>query len=271
VRRPFSTAASSDDECDDDDDDADASGGRHPHAFATIPGLHPSSLHAVTHKLGLSNMTEIQHGTFEAARGGRDVLGRARTGTGKTLAFLLPAIESALRDGRVPGPHDWKGGASSSSSTDDDYDDDRDDDDDGNDGGGLRRRRGGIAVLVLSPTRELAMQIHSQAQILASSHSNGIDRLSKHPMASQVMYGGVSRGVDIKKLEDNPPFVLVATPGRLIDHMRTSRVRGVPFSELIRGVSVFVLDEADRCLDMGFRADMEYILDHKSKGGGGGG
>ena len=268
VRRPFSTAASSDDECDDDDDDADAAGGRHPHAFATIPGLHPSSLHAVTHKLGLSNMTEIQHGTFEAARGGRDVLGRARTGTGKTLAFLLPAIESALRDGRVPGPHDWRGGASSSSTTDDNGDDD----DDGNDGGGVRRRRrGGIAVLVLSPTRELAMQIHSQAQILASSHSNGIDRLSKHPMASQVMYGGVSRGVDIKKLEDNPPFVLVATPGRLIDHMRTSRVRGVPFSELIRGVSVFVLDEADRCLDMGFRADMEYILDHKSKGGGGGG
>ena len=102
MRRPFSTAASSDDEGDDDDDDADAAGGRHPHAFATIPGLHPSSLHAVTHKLGLSNMTEIQHGTFEAARGGRDVLGRARTGTGKTLAFLLPAIEGPVKLAAVP-------------------------------------------------------------------------------------------------------------------------------------------------------------------------
>ena len=78
-------------------------------------------------------------------------------------------------------------------------------------------------------------------------------------MASQVMYGGSSRGADLEKLEDNHPFVLVSTPGRLIDHIRTSHVRGTPFAELIRGVSVWVLDEADRCLNMSFRNDMEYI------------
>ncbi|KAL7531192.1 hypothetical protein ACHAXR_003889, partial [Thalassiosira sp. AJA248-18] len=201
--------------------------------FSSIPTLHPSSLHAIEHKMKLSTMTEIQHKSFEAASGGRDILGRARTGTGKTLAFLLPALENALRQGRVPGPHDG--------------------------------HTGGIAIMILSPTRELAMQIHNQAQILTASHANSSSNNNKqkqehHRMASQVMYGGSSRGADIQKLEDNTPYILVATPGRLIDHMENSHVHGTPFSELIGHVSVWVLDEADRCLDMGFRNDMEWIL-----------
>lgn len=79
-------------------------------------------------------------------------------------------------------------------------------------------------------------------------------------MRAQVMYGGSSRQADLQKLEDQSPFVLVATPGRLIDHMENSRVRGTPFADLVADVAVVVLDEADRCLDMGFRRDMEYIL-----------
>lgn len=193
----------------------------------------------------ITTMTEIQHKTFEAASSGRDVLGRARTGTGKTLAFLLPAIENSLRLGRVPGPAGYVEAA----------------DEDAADGGAART--GGIATLVLSPTRELAMQIHQQAAVLASSHANGVDaggRPTRHRMRSQVMYGGSSRRDDLKKMEDGAPFVLCATPGRLIDHMENSRVRGTPFKDLIADVSVVVLDEADRCLDMGFRKDMEYIL-----------
>jgi ATP-dependent RNA helicase MSS116 len=234
-------------------------------------------------------MTEIQHGTFEAARSGRDVLGRARTGTGKTLAFLLPALESALRSGRVPGPHDeYRGRGEAVGGGGGDgggrrkkgraiagvFDDDGILGDDERSTGSSAGTRAGIAILVLSPTRELAMQIHSQAQMLTSSHTNGVDRISNYPMISQVMYGGTSRISDIRKLEDNMPYVLIATPGRLIDHIRTSTVRGTSFAELIRGVSVWVLDEADRCLDMGFRNDMEYIPDHKPRGvgvmGGGG-
>ena len=61
---------------------------------------------------------------------------------------------------------------------------------------------------------------------------------------------GSSKQVDLNKLNDNMPYILVATPGRLIDHMKSSRVNGVPFSEIISNVSVWVLDEADRCLDM---------------------
>jgi ATP-dependent RNA helicase MSS116 len=118
-------------------------------------------------------------------------------------------------------------------------------------------------MLILSPTRELAVQIHNQAQVLTSSHTNSGDSIndSNHPMVCQVMYGGSSRNNDLKKLQSNTPFILVATPGRLIDHMQNSHVNGVPFSEMIGNVSVLIVDEADRCLDMGFRTDMEWILD----------
>lgn len=154
----IATAASEHDDYDDFDNNHTAP------LFSSIPTLHPSSLHAIEHKMKLSTMTEIQHKTFEAASSGQDILGRARTGTGKTLAFLLPAVENALRLGRVPGKFD-------------------------------RSSKGGIAILVISPTRELAMQIHTQAQVLTSSHSNtSLDNVnyahSQSKMTSQVMYGG---------------------------------------------------------------------------------
>ena len=123
-------AAALDDDGGEGDDDAPLP------RFSSLPGLHPSSLHAVEAKMGLATMTEIQHKTFAAASSGRDTLGRARTGTGKTLAFLLPAIENALRLGRTPGPRDAAAGT------------------------------GGIAVLVLSPTRELAMQVRRRLLFL---------------------------------------------------------------------------------------------------------
>jgi superfamily II DNA/RNA helicase len=179
-----------------------------PHAFASLSGLHPASLHAVTHKLHLSTMTEIQQKTFMAASSGQDVLGRARTGTGKTLAFLLPSIESALRVGRVPGPHYYHTSDSN---------------------------RGGVAILILCPTRELAIQIHTQAQILCASHSNSSGSsddddnklgTKKYNMTSQVMYGGTSKLSDIQKFNDTHPYILVATAGRLIDHIQSSRIGG---------------------------------------------
>lgn len=126
-------------------------------------------------------MTEIQHKTFEVASSGRDILGRARTGTGKTLAFLLPALENALRLGRVPGKFDRSSHNVSNHNV----------------GGHEKRKKGGIAILVISPTRELAMQIHTQAQVLTSSHSNtSLDNVKyaqkQSKMISQVMYGGKS-------------------------------------------------------------------------------
>lgn len=184
------------------------------------PPVHPASIHALTHKLKLTNPTEIQSKSYEAARTGRDVLARARTGTGKTLAFLLPAIENALANVQP-----------------------------------FAKRK--IEILVLCPTRELANQIHSTSQVLAASHSNSSDSIRMH---SQVMFGGVSRDKDVQKLNEKLPFILVATPGRLLDHMENSFVGGKSFGEILGGISVLVLDEADRCLNMGFQQDMQQIL-----------
>ena len=103
--------------------------------FATREDLHPSSKRALTEVMGLKTMTEIQSKTYAAALSGRDVLGRARTGTGKTVAFLLPAIERVLRS------REYQPGLN-------------------------------VGVLVISPTRELAQQIGDEAEKLLTFHND---------------------------------------------------------------------------------------------------
>jgi superfamily II DNA/RNA helicase len=170
--------------------------------FASFhPPLHPATLHALTNKLKFLHPTDIQTQSYDAAITRRDVLARARTGTGKTLAFLLPSIQNALT--------------------------------------GVSSKRK-VEILILCPTRELASQIHSTAQILAASHSNSSDGVR---MNTQVMFGGVPREKDVQKLQEKLPFVLVATPGRLLDHMENTVVGGVRFGQILGGISVLVLDE----------------------------
>jgi len=103
--------------------------------FAKRKDLHPSSKRALTEVMGLKTMTEIQSKTYAAALSGRDVLGRARTGTGKTVAFLLPAIERVLRS------REYQPGLN-------------------------------VGVLVISPTRELAQQIGDEAEKLLAFHND---------------------------------------------------------------------------------------------------
>ena len=103
--------------------------------FAERKDLHPSSKRALTEVMGLRTMTEIQSRTYAAALSGRDVLGRARTGTGKTVAFLLPAIERVLRS------REYQPGLN-------------------------------IGILVISPTRELAQQIGDEAEKLLTFHND---------------------------------------------------------------------------------------------------
>ncbi|MFC7608945.1 DEAD/DEAH box helicase [Teichococcus aestuarii] len=146
---------------------------------------------------GYTTPTPIQAQAIPLVLEGRDLLGIAQTGTGKTAAFALPILHH-LADRKAPAP------------------------------------RGGCRVLILSPTRELASQIHDN--IRAYGRFMGL--------SSTVIFGGVgarpqvqalSRGVDI----------LVATPGRLLDHVQTGAAR-------LQGVEVLVLDEADQMLDRGF-------------------
>ena len=145
--------------------------------------------------------TPIQAGTIAAALAGRDVIGAAQTGTGKTAAFLIPVIErlrSARRDGATG------------------------------------------SALVLAPTRELAEQIHGWTRRLGAE------------LRAALVVGGVAYGPQYTGLA-NRPALIIATPGRLVDHLD----RG---TTSLRDVSILVLDEADRMLDMGFKAQIDRIL-----------
>jgi len=183
--------------------------------FADVDGLHPLSKRAIKEVLKLKSMTEIQQKTFEAASSGTDVLGRARTGTGKTMAFLLPALESLLKR------RDFVAGTN-------------------------------VGILIVSPTRELATQIGDQAEKLLTFHRN---------MKVQVVFGGTKIGRDINFLNKNIPTILVATPGRLLDHMENSKIGGRQFGyDIMKETPILVLDETDRLLDMGFRREINKIM-----------
>lgn len=188
--------------------------------FANCPGLHPNSKRALTENMGLVSMTEIQEKTFQAGAAGKDVLGRARTGTGKTLAFLMPAVERVLAAGSP-----YKMGQN-------------------------------VGVLIVSPTRELASQIGEQAEQLLSQHKG---------MSVQVVFGGTNIKTDQNKLNKKLPTILVATPGRLLDHLQSTEVKVAgqgsrKFSQIMSETGILVLDETDRLLDMGFRIEIAKVL-----------
>lgn len=194
--------------------------------------------------MGLTKMTEIQHKTLDAVgalssdmstlhRASTtkvDILGRARTGTGKTVAFLLPALhhlDTVLQAGQ------------------------------GSKNMNPKMNKEVISVLIISPTRELATQIANEARAL-----------TKHRQQSnysvQCVFGGTSINTDVRKFKERVPTILVATPGRLKAHLEETTVPGRGrFSQMIQnGIRVSILDEADRLLDMGFRKDIMDILSY---------
>ena len=184
--------------------------------FAQRTDLHPATKRALSETLGLTTMTDIQAKTYAAALSGKDILGRARTGTGKTIAFLLPAIERLLR---TP-----------------EYNNDAQ-----------------VGVVVISPTRELATQIGEEATKLVSFHTH---------MSTQVVFGGTKTTRDISRLNTRLPTVLVATPGRLNDLLQTATVRGIKFANIMKQTPIIVLDETDQLLDLGFRREIQQILNY---------
>jgi ATP-dependent RNA helicase MSS116 len=186
-------------------------------SFAECTQLHPNSKRAIIENMGHQTMTEVQAKSFSAALAGKDILARARTGTGKTLAFLIPVVERILSNPLyVPGKT--------------------------------------ISCLVVAPTRELAIQIGDEAEKLLMHHSD---------LSVQVMYGGVTMARDMNALNRRLPSILVATPGRLLDHMQETKVRGRKFNDdIMANTDIVVLDEIDRLLDTGFRREIRKILSY---------
>jgi ATP-dependent RNA helicase RhlE len=182
-----------------------------PVPFDTL-GLDPRLLEGVR-DLGFKETRPIQSAVIRLALDGSDLIASAETGTGKTAAFVLPMLQKLLR-GQAPR-------SDLSVGTDN-----------------LPRSR----VLVLAPTRELAVQIEDEIHGLAY-HTT---------VTSAAVYGGVEMGPQERALKAGVD-IIVATPGRLMDHMRQQNAD-------LSGIELLVLDEADRMMDMGFWPDVQRII-----------
>jgi ATP-dependent RNA helicase RhlE len=165
-------------------------------------GLHPELLRGLR-DLGFQRPTPIQVDAIPPAMTGRDLLACAMTGSGKTVAFLLPILHKLIA-----------------------------------------KPRGTTRALVLTPTRELAAQILSDLEAVAT-HT---------PITGASVFGGVGMGPQEHAFKSGVD-VIVGTPGRLLDHFRQ------PYARL-SGLEFLVLDEADRMLDMGFLPDIRRVLRH---------
>lgn len=226
-----------------------------PNRFEDLD-LHPKTLKALRRQ-GLHRLTEVQQQTFDVIRSGRNVVARSRTGTGKTLAFLVPAVERILKE-----EEQRQGGARTNL-------------DSPNGVAGVTTRPHSsscIKMLIIVPTRELALQIHHEVEKLLCFHSGRTTAIPS-TLTSQVLYGGSSKEQDIRQFHRSLPTILVATPGRLKDHLATttltyvSRDNGdtttmvhVPFRKCLQSLQTLVLDETDHLLAMGFRRDITDIL-----------
>lgn len=145
--------------------------------------------------------TPIQEQAIPLALQGRDLIGIAQTGTGKTFAFALPIIQQLSG---VPGD-----------------------------------------ALIVVPTRELALQVEENVRL--------VTRFMREPMRSVTLIGGASMYKQVQDIRKRPQ-IIIATPGRLIDHLQQGNIR-------LGGVRILVLDEADRMLDMGFAPQITRILE----------
>ncbi|HEX4347071.1 MAG TPA: DEAD/DEAH box helicase [Vicinamibacterales bacterium] len=180
-----------------------------PVPFTSL-GLNEKLLEGVR-DLGFTETRPIQSAVIQLALGGNDLIACAETGTGKTCAFVVPILQRLLTDDAGGDVAGVKAGTKS-------------------------------RVLVLAPTRELAVQIEDEIHGLAYHTS----------VTSAAVYGGVDMGGQTQALKAGVD-IIVATPGRLMDHMRQQNAD-------LSGVELLVLDEADRMMDMGFWPDVRHII-----------
>ncbi|CAO2636620.1 ATP-dependent RNA helicase DDX18 [Lemmus lemmus] len=174
-------------------------------SFASLSNLVNENTLKAIEEMGFKHMTEIQHKSIKPLLEGRDLLAAAKTGSGKTLAFLIPVIELIVKLKFMP--------------------------------------RNGTGVLILSPTRELAMQTFGVLKELMTHHVHTYG----------LIMGGSNRSAEAQKLT-NGINIVVATPGRLLDHMQNTP------GFMYKNLQCLVIDEADRILDVGFEEELKQII-----------
>ncbi|KAL2923195.1 DEAD-box ATP-dependent RNA helicase 27 [Bienertia sinuspersici] len=172
-------------------------------SFFKLPISEPS-MNAIK-DIGFTNMTQIQARAIPPLLEGKDVLGAARTGSGKTLAFLLPAVEMLYQTHFSP--------------------------------------RNGAGVVIICPTRELAIQTHAVAKDLLKHHSQTLG----------LVIGGAGRRGEAERLAKGVNL-LVATPGRLLDHLQNTK------GFVYKNLKCLIIDEADRILEANFEDEMRQII-----------
>lgn len=173
--------------------------------------IHPKIISTITGKMNIHTMTDVQRMTINECLDGSDVIGQAKTGTGKTIAFLMPIIQRLMRDTTLTrGPPS----------------------------------AGDTRALIISPTRELAEQIAVEAQKIVQGTGIKV----------QTAVGGTQKRMHLDLMRRNGCHILVGTPGRVKD-LISDRSSGVTLNH----IQTFVLDEADRLLDVGFAPDIEEM------------
>jgi len=178
--------------------------------YSSMAGKLDGKLLQALKVMGFETMTPVQHRVLTELPDFRsDCLVQAKTGTGKTCAFLLPSLHSLLNSAPLP--------------------------------------RGQVGILVISPTRELALQIAKECDQLTS-------QLQK-PMECHTAFGGTARASNLNRFMSGAPSILVATPGRLKDYLSEG-----PTARKLANIRTLILDEADTMLESGFLADVKEIL-----------
>ncbi|KAJ8120785.1 hypothetical protein O1611_g10275 [Lasiodiplodia mahajangana] len=172
--------------------------------------VHPVLLRTITEDLKFEHMTPVQAATIQPILTERsDILAQAKTGTGKTIAFLLPALQNLVNRDIRPGS--------------------------------------AVSLLVITPTRELALQIATEAEAL-------LQRLPQYKVC--IAIGGTNKDTEQRRILKGCD-ILIGTPGRIYDHLGGEES---PIVERLQQLDTLVLDEADRLLDMGFLPSLKQIV-----------
>ncbi|KAL7679760.1 putative ATP-dependent helicase HrpB, DEAD/DEAH box helicase domain, RNA helicase, DEAD-box type, Q [Plasmopara halstedii] len=171
--------------------------------FASLPLSEPTR--RALADMGFTKMTKIQSKSIRPLLAGQDLLGAAKTGSGKTLSFLIPAVE-LLHKVRFTA-------------------------------------RKGTGCIVISPTRELALQIYGVVREICKYHSQ----------TNGIVMGGANRRAEAERLAKGVN-ILISTPGRLLDHLQNTK------AFIYHNLQVLVIDEADRILSIGFEEELRQII-----------
>ena len=173
--------------------------------------IHPKIIATLKDRMNIHTMTDVQRMTINECLDGSDVIGQAKTGTGKTIAFLMPIIQRLMRDTTLTrGPPS----------------------------------AGDTRAMIISPTRELAEQIAMEAKKICAGTAISI----------QTAVGGTQKRWHLQQMHNNGCHILVGTPGRIMD-LLSDDTAGVTLNH----IQTFVLDEADRLLDVGFAPQIEEM------------